>query len=154
VMQADPGKGMSVEVLAEATLAELEGVMPRDAVLDLVMRLQQSELPIKYDKAKGARFEPGEGGKGKRFESVFGNFKKKAKADADAQDRAWRGALFWDFAKVRGAGSEQGFEGGFFDGYGEFDNQGNLLLPHTSAARATPSGLKVQYGGEVVVADR
>jgi hypothetical protein len=154
VMQTDPSRGMSVEELAEDTQAELEGVLPRDAVLDLVTRLQ-SDLPqIKYDKTKGARFEIAEGGKGKKFESVFGNFKKKAKADADAQDRAWREALFWDFARVRGAGSEEGYQGGFFDGYGEFDNQGKLLLPHTSTARATPAGLKVQYGGEVVVADR
>src|SRR5205085_1763905 len=53
-----------------------------------------------------------------------------------------------------GAGSEEGFEGGFFDGYSARDNQGNLLLPHTTTPRATPPGLKVQYGGEVVVADR
>jgi hypothetical protein len=154
VMQTDPGRGMSIDDLAEATLADLEGVHPKDAVLDLVTRLQ-SDLPqIKYDKTKGARFEVAEGGKAKRFDSVFGNFKKKAKADTAAQDRAWREALFWDFAKLRGAGSEEGFAGGFFDGYGEHDNQGNLLLPHTTAAKATPSGLKVQYGGEVVVADR
>src|SRR5262249_3555570 len=48
---------------------------------------------------------------------------------------------------------DEGFEGGFFDGYGDRDNQGNLLLPHTTTAKATPTGLKVQYGGEVVVAD-
>jgi hypothetical protein len=154
LVQADPGRGMSVEDLAEATLADLEGLLPKDAVFDLVTRLQ-SDLPqVKYDKTKGVRFEVAEGGKAKRFESVFGNFKKKAKADVDAQDRAWREALFWDFAKLQGAGSEAGYQGGFFDGYGEFDNQGRLLLPHTTAARATPSGLKVQYGGEVVVADR
>jgi hypothetical protein len=153
IMQTDSGRGMSVDDLAEATLADLEGVVPRDAVLDLVTRLTVLSQ-IKYDREKGARFEVAEGGKAKRFDSVFGNFKKKAKGDVAAQDRTWREALFWDFAKLRGAGSEEGFQGGFFDGYGEFDNKGNLLLPHTTTAKATPSGLKVQYGGEVVVADR
>src|SRR5262249_28967378 len=53
LMSSDPGRGMSVEELAEATLADLEGVLPKDAVLDLVARLQ-SDLPqIKYDKVKG-----------------------------------------------------------------------------------------------------
>jgi hypothetical protein len=153
VVNPDPSRGMSIDDLAEATLADLEGLLPKDGVLDLVMRLKSDVPQIKYDKDKGVRFEIAETA-GEKPENFFGNFKKKAKADADAQERAWRASLFWDFKALEGAGSAEGFEGGFFDGYAERDVQGQPLLPSTSRARATPRDLRVQYGGEVVVADR
>ncbi len=153
VVNPDSARGMSIDDLAEATLADLEGLLPKDAVLDLVMRLKSDVPQIKYDKDKGVRFEIAET-EGEKPEKFFGNFKKKAKADIDGQDRAWRASLFWDFKALEGAGSEEGFEGGFFDSYAERDVEGQPLLPNTTLARATPRDLRVQYGGEVVVADR
>jgi hypothetical protein len=153
VVHPDPARGMSIDDLAEATLADLEGLLPKDAVFDLVMRLKSDVPQIKYDKDKGVRFEIADT-EGEKPERFFPSFKKKAKADADAQDRAWRAGLFWDFKALEGAGSEQGFEGGFFDGYADRDANGQPLLPNTTPARATPRDLRVQYGGEVIVADR
>ena len=144
---------MTIEDLAEATLADLEGVIPKDAVLDLVNRLKSDVPQVKYDKDKGVRFEAAEAGD-ERPERYFGNFKKKAKAEQDAQDRAWRESLFWDFKTLEGVGSEEDFEGGFFHDYGGRDLQGQIVLHSTNVAKATPRELKVQYGGEVVVADR
>jgi hypothetical protein len=111
IVNAEAGRGMALNDLAEATMTTLEGVKPEDAVLDLVMRLKSDIPQIKYDKEKGARFEITEGD-GKKPERVFGNFKKKGKTDKEAQDRAWRDSLFWDFKALEGVGSEEGFQGG------------------------------------------
>jgi hypothetical protein len=145
----DPGRFMPADELAEATLAELEGLHPRDAVLDLLTRLKSDVPQVKYDKEKGARFEAGEGAADDQPHRVFATFKKKAKSDEDAQNAAWREGLFWDFKTLEGVG-----DGGLFDGYANRDKDNALQLPHTSPVKATPAGLKVQYGGEVVVADR
>jgi hypothetical protein len=153
IVNADVGRGMTLNDLAEATMTTLEGVKPEDAVLDLVTRLKSDVPQIKYDKEKGARFEITEGD-GKKPERVFGNFKKKGKSDKDGQDRVWRESLFWDFKALEGVASDEGFQGGFFDGYGTRDAKGELVLPSATSAKAAPGGLKVQYGGEVVVADR
>jgi hypothetical protein len=153
VLYPENGRGMSIEDLAEATLADLDGVVPKDAVLDLVNRLKSDVPQVKYDKDKGVRFEAAEPGD-ERPERYFGPFKKKAKADAAAQDRAWRESLFWDFKTLEGVGSDEHFEGGFFHDYGGRDLYGQLVLPSPSVAKATPRELKVQYGGEVTVADR
>jgi hypothetical protein len=153
VVNAETNRGMSIDDLAEATMADLEGLIPKDAVLDLLTRLKSDIAQIKYDKDKGARFEIAETGDTQPARA-FGNFKKKAKADVDAQDRLWRESLFWDFKALEGAGSEDRFEGGFFDGYASRDSTKNIILPSTTTARTTPAGLHVQYGGEIIVADR
>lgn len=153
VVSGDSGRGLTLNELAEATLASLEGVKPEDAVLDLVTRLKSDVPQIKYDRERGARFEITETD-GKKPERVFGTFKKKAKTDPEAQNKAWRDSLFWDFKALEGAGSEEGFEGGFFDGYCDRDARGEVVLPRTTPVKATPSALRVQYGGEVLVADR
>jgi hypothetical protein len=153
VVNADIAKGLTLNELAEGTMTSLEGVTPADAVLDLVTRLKSDIPQVKYDRDKGARFEVAES-TGKKPEQAFGTFKKKAKGNRDAQDRAWRDSLFWDFKSLEGAGSEEGFDGGFFDGYGTRDAKGELSLPNTTVVQATPDALKVQYGGDVVVTDR
>jgi hypothetical protein len=149
LVNADSGRFMPVEDLAESSLAELEGLHPKDAVLDLLTRLKSDVPQIKYDKDKGARFEAGEGVTDDQPYRAFGTFKKKAKASGGEQDAAWREGLFWDFKALEGVG-----DGGLFDGYGPRDKDGVLQLPHTSPVKATPPSLKVQYGGEVVVTDR
>ena len=149
LVNADPGRFMPVDDLAEATLAELEGLHPKDAVLDLLTCLKSDVPQIKYDKEKGARFEAGEGVADDQPSRAFGTFKKRAKTNVGDQDAAWREGLFWDFKAIEGVA-----DGGLFDGYGSRDKDGILQLPHTSSVKATPPGLKVQYGGEVVVADR
>ncbi|MGA2262351.1 MAG: hypothetical protein ABSH28_13060, partial [Acidobacteriota bacterium] len=153
VVNSDQARGMSLSDLAEATLASLQGVKPDDAVLDLINRLKSDIPQIRYDKEKGARFEISEIGS-KQPERVFGTFKKKGKADTDGQNKAWRNSLFWDFKTLEGAGSDQGFAGGFFDGYGNRDATGEIVLPHTIPVKAIPADLKVQYGGEVIVCDK
>lgn len=153
VVNSDQARGMTLNELAEATLASLQGVRPDDAVLDLLNRLKSDIPQIRYDKEKGARFEISEIGS-KQPERVFGTFKKKGKAEIEAQNKAWRTSLFWDFKTLEGAGSDQGFAGGFFDGYGNRDATGEIVLPHTIPVKATPADLKVQYGGEVIVSDK
>lgn len=149
LVHAETGRFMPIEDLAEATLAELGGLHPKDAVLDLIGRLKADIPQIKYEKDKGARFEAGEGAADDQPQRAFPNFKKKAKANTDDQDKAWRDSLFWDFKDVEGVG-----EGGLFDGLGRRDAARTLLLPAVTSTKATPPGLKVQYGGEIVVADR
>ncbi len=149
LVNADPGRFMPVDDLAEATLAELEGLHPKDAVLDLLNRLKSDVPQIKYDKEKGARFEAGEGVTDDQPSRAFGTFKKRAKTNVGDQDAAWREGLFWDFKAIEGVA-----DGGLFDSYGSRDKDGILQLPHTSLVKATPPGLKLQYGGEVIVADR
>ena len=149
LLNADRGRFMPIEELAEATLAELEGLHPKDAVLDLITRLKSDVPQIKYDKDKGARFEAGEGATDDQPHRAFGTFKKKAKTNVSDQDKAWRESLFWDFKTLEGVG-----DGGLFDGYGSRDKDTVLQLPRSSPVKATPTNLKLQYGGEVVVADR
>lgn len=153
VVAGDSGRGLTLTELAEATLTTLEGVKPEDAVLDLVTRLKSDIPQVKFDKERGARFEITETD-GKKPERVFGTFKKKAKTETEAQNKIWRESLFWDFRALEGAGSEEGFEGGFFDGYCGRDAKGEIILPHTTATRAAPSSLKVQYSGEIFVGDK
>jgi hypothetical protein len=151
IINPEGARGMNLNELAEASLTSLAGVTPEHAVLDLVTRLK-SDLPqIKYDKEKGARFESTEE-PGRKPEKLFGPLKKKAKANTEAQNGAWREGLFWDFKALGGAGSGEGFEGGFFDGYGQRDVQGNLVLPNATASK-TQRTHNVSYGGEVIVAD-
>ncbi len=119
---------MPIDELAESTLAELEGLHPKDAVLDLFTRLKSDVPHIKYDKDKGARFEAGEGVTDDQPHRVFGNFKKKSKTNISEQDTAWREGLFWDFKTLEGIG-----DGGLFDGYGSRDKD-NILQLH----RPTP----------------
>jgi hypothetical protein len=149
LVHAETSRFMPIEDLAEATLAELGGLHPKDAVLDLIGRLKADIPQIKYEKDKGARFEAGESTAEDQPQRAFPNFKKKAKANTDEQDRAWRDSLFWDFKDVEGVG-----EGSLFDGLGKRDAARTLVLPNVTSTKATPSGLKVQYGGEIVVADR
>jgi hypothetical protein len=129
LLNADPGRFMPVEELAEATLAELEGLHPKDAVLDLITRLKSDIPQIKYDKDKGARFEAGEGVSDEQPHRAFGTFKKKSKANIGDQDTAWRESLFWDFKTLEGVG-----DGGLFDGYGSRDKDNILQLPQTNTA--------------------
>ena len=140
LLNADPGRFMPIEELAEATLAELEGLHPKDAVLDLITRLKSDVPQIRYDKEKGARFEAGEGATDDQPHRAFGTFKKKAKTSVSDQDTAWRESLFWDFKTLEGVG-----DGGLFDGYGSRGRSPVLCIPddECSIARHETQGTEV-----------
>ncbi len=116
-------------------------------MLDLSPVSSRTSLRSNTRRTRGARFEAGEGGTDDR-RRVFGNFKKKSKSNV-ASRTAWREGLFWDFKTLEGVG-----DGGLFDGYGSRDKDNVLLLPTPTRPKRRRTGLKVQYGGEVVVADR
>lgn len=161
--------GLTAEEVAEASWVQDPDVGAKALADQLLNRLVQSGFPIRQEKktkdnkevtvysyeSTAAQANPAK---------YFGPLKKKAKEDAKGQESKWVEALFWQLPDITPeAQAELGVNGGILsmfqppDPRSFQDKQDGkppvYQFPHRSST-STRKVHKVQYTGEVVVADR